>query len=99
MRDSVNYLKKGSKPKKTKKEKDRFSQKAPVFLTIYPSLPCEKRGDQQMVPSFFFTQRVQRKYPERRMKMKNSDQFVLSVISLAFALKKLVESDYYDEHR
>ena len=31
--------------------------------------------------------------------MKNSDQFVLSVISLAFALKKLVESDYYDESR
>jgi len=29
--------------------------------------------------------------------MKNTDQFVLSVISLAFALKKLVESDYYDE--
>jgi histidinol-phosphate/aromatic aminotransferase/cobyric acid decarboxylase-like protein len=31
--------------------------------------------------------------------MKNRDQFVLSVISLAFALKKLVESDYYDESR
>ncbi len=29
--------------------------------------------------------------------MKNTDQFVLSVISLAFILKKLVESDYYDE--
>lgn len=29
--------------------------------------------------------------------MINTDQFVLSVISLAFALKKLVESDYYDE--
>ena len=29
--------------------------------------------------------------------MKNTDQFVLGVISLAFALKKLVESDYYDE--
>jgi hypothetical protein len=29
--------------------------------------------------------------------MKNTDQFVLSVISLAFALKKLVESDFYDE--
>jgi hypothetical protein len=33
------------------------------------------------------------------MGMKNSDQFVLSVISLAFALKKLVESDHYDEGR
>ena len=31
--------------------------------------------------------------------MKSSDQFALSVISLAFALKKLVESDYYDESR
>ena len=31
--------------------------------------------------------------------MKNSDQFALSVISLAFALKRLVESDYYDESR
>ena len=31
--------------------------------------------------------------------MRNRDQFVLSVISLAFALKKLVESDYYDENR
>ena len=31
--------------------------------------------------------------------MRNRDQFVLSVISLAFALKKLVESDYYDESR
>ena len=29
--------------------------------------------------------------------MKNTDRFVLSVISLAFALKKLVESDHYDE--
>ena len=29
--------------------------------------------------------------------MRNSDRFVLSVISLALALKKLVESDYYDE--
>ncbi len=29
--------------------------------------------------------------------MRNTDQFVLSVISLAFALKKLVESDHYDE--
>lgn len=26
-----------------------------------------------------------------------SDRFALSVLSLAFALKKLVESDYYDE--
>ena len=31
--------------------------------------------------------------------MKNTDQFVLSVISLAFILKKLVESDYYDESK
>ena len=31
--------------------------------------------------------------------MKDSDQFALSVISLAFALKKLVESDYYDESK
>lgn len=31
--------------------------------------------------------------------MKRSDQFALSVISLAFALKKLVESDYYDESK
>ena len=31
--------------------------------------------------------------------MKSSDQFALSVISLAFALKKLVESDYYDESK
>jgi hypothetical protein len=31
--------------------------------------------------------------------MKSSDQFVLSVISLALALKKLVESDYYDESK
>ena len=29
--------------------------------------------------------------------MKYTDQFVLSVISLAFALKKLLESDYDDE--
>lgn len=29
--------------------------------------------------------------------MRNSDRFVLSVISLALALKKLVESDHYDE--
>lgn len=28
---------------------------------------------------------------------RNTDRFVLSVISLAFALKKLVESDYYEE--
>jgi hypothetical protein len=31
--------------------------------------------------------------------MKHTDQFVLSVISLAFALKKLLESDYYDESK
>ncbi len=31
--------------------------------------------------------------------MKNSNQFVLSVIGLALALKKLVESDYYDESK
>jgi hypothetical protein len=31
--------------------------------------------------------------------MKSTDQFALSVISLAFALKKLVESDYYDESK
>jgi len=31
--------------------------------------------------------------------MENTDRFVLSVISLAFALKKLVESDYYDENK
>lgn len=31
--------------------------------------------------------------------MKNTDQFVLSVISLAFALKKLVESSHYDENK
>ena len=31
--------------------------------------------------------------------MKTTDQFALSVISLAFALKKLVESDYYDESK
>ncbi len=29
--------------------------------------------------------------------MKDTDRFALSVISLAFALKKLVESEYYDE--
>jgi hypothetical protein len=29
--------------------------------------------------------------------MKGTDRFVLSVISLAFALKKLLESEYYDE--
>jgi hypothetical protein len=29
--------------------------------------------------------------------MECSDRFVLSVISLAFALKRLVDSDYYDE--
>ncbi len=29
--------------------------------------------------------------------MKDSDQFALAVISLAFALKKLLESDYHDE--
>lgn len=28
--------------------------------------------------------------------MKGSDQFAFSVFSLAFALKKLVESDYYE---
>ncbi|MEI9475057.1 MAG: hypothetical protein WCO26_00560 [Deltaproteobacteria bacterium] len=33
------------------------------------------------------------------MEMKNSDRFALSVISLAFALKRLVESDLYDESR
>jgi hypothetical protein len=31
--------------------------------------------------------------------MENTDRFVLSVISLAFALKKLVESEYYDESK
>ena len=31
--------------------------------------------------------------------MKHSDQFALSIISLAFALKRLVESDYYDESK
>ena len=31
--------------------------------------------------------------------MKQSDQFTLSIISLAFALKRLVESDYYDESK
>ena len=29
--------------------------------------------------------------------MKNTDQFALSVISLAFAIKRLLESDYNDE--
>jgi len=29
--------------------------------------------------------------------MRSSDAFVMSVISLAFSLKNLVESDYYDE--
>lgn len=29
--------------------------------------------------------------------MRNTDRFVLSVISLALALKKLVESEHYDE--
>jgi histidinol-phosphate/aromatic aminotransferase/cobyric acid decarboxylase-like protein len=28
-----------------------------------------------------------------------ADHFALSVLSLAFALKKLVESDYYDESK
>jgi len=31
--------------------------------------------------------------------MEDSDQFAFSVFSLAFALKKLVESDYYDESK
>ncbi len=31
--------------------------------------------------------------------MKHVDEFVLSVIDLAFALKRLVESAYYDEGR
>jgi len=31
--------------------------------------------------------------------MDDSDQFAFSVFSLAFALKKLVESDYYDESK
>ncbi len=31
--------------------------------------------------------------------MKTSEDFVLSVIDLAFALKRLVESGYYDERR
>jgi len=34
---------------------------------------------------------------KRVFETRNTDQFVLSVISLAFALKKLLESDYYDE--
>ncbi len=29
--------------------------------------------------------------------MKDTDQFALSVISLAFAIKRLLESDYHDE--
>ncbi len=29
--------------------------------------------------------------------MNNTDQFALSVISLAFAIKKLLESDYHEE--
>ncbi len=29
--------------------------------------------------------------------MKDSDHFALAVISLAFALKRLLESDYHDE--
>jgi len=29
--------------------------------------------------------------------MKDSDQFALSVISLAFAVKRLLESDYHEE--
>ena len=29
--------------------------------------------------------------------MKDTDQFALAVISLAFALKRLLESDYHDE--
>ena len=29
--------------------------------------------------------------------MKDADQFALSVFSLAFALKRLLESDYHDE--
>ena len=31
--------------------------------------------------------------------MEDSDEFAFSVFSLAFALKKLVESDYYDESK
>ena len=31
--------------------------------------------------------------------MRNTDQFVLSVISLAFAIKKLLDSDHYDESK
>jgi hypothetical protein len=31
MRDSENYLKKAGKGEEAKKEKDRFSQRAPVF--------------------------------------------------------------------
>ena len=31
--------------------------------------------------------------------MKRADRFALSVISLAFALKKLLESDYYEESK
>jgi len=33
------------------------------------------------------------------METKDTDRFVLSVISLAFALKKLLESEYYDESK
>lgn len=29
--------------------------------------------------------------------MKNTDHFALSIISLAFALKRLLESDYHEE--
>ena len=31
--------------------------------------------------------------------MENTDRFVLSVISLAFALERLVESEYYDDNK
>ena len=31
--------------------------------------------------------------------MKRTDRFAFSVISLAFALKKLLESDYYEESK
>lgn len=43
--------------------------------------------------------KAQRKGTERRREMKNLDQFIFSVIDLAFALKRLVESAYYDEGR
>lgn len=33
------------------------------------------------------------------MTQEASDRFALSVLSLAFALKRLVESDYYDESK